>query len=119
GASSVLAFGALILAGSRGREVVSYEDLAGLGRRHPAIAIPFVLGVLSLMGFPPTVGFFGKYYVFNSAVQAGGGMVYLAILGVLASAVGAFYYLRVIVYLYMREPKAGAELAVPMRSGYV
>ncbi|MCA9583516.1 MAG: NADH-quinone oxidoreductase subunit N, partial [Myxococcales bacterium] len=117
--SNVLAFGALILAGSKGKEVVSYEDLAGLGRRHPALALPFVIGVLSLMGFPPTVGFFAKYYVFSAAVSAGGGMVYLAILGVLTSAVGAYYYLRVIVFLFMREPKAGAPIADPMRSGYV
>jgi NADH-quinone oxidoreductase subunit N len=117
--SNVLAFGALVFAGSRGREVVSYEDLAGLGRRNPMLALPFVLGVLSLMGFPPTAGFFAKYYVFTAAVQAGGGLVWLAVLGALTSAVGAYYYLRVLVYLFMREPAEGAERAQPMRSWYV
>jgi NADH-quinone oxidoreductase subunit N len=117
--SNVLAFGALVFAGSRDREVVSYEDLAGLGRRNPMLALPFVLGVLSLMGFPPTAGFFAKYYVFTAAVQAGGGLVWLAVLGALTSAVGAYYYLRVLVFLFMREPAEGAEKAVPMRSGYV
>jgi NADH-quinone oxidoreductase subunit N len=117
--SNVLAFGALVFAGSRDREVVSYEDLAGLGRRNPMLALPFVLGVLSLMGFPPTAGFFAKYYVFTAAVQAGGNLVWLAVLGALTSAVGAYYYLRVLVYLFMREPAEGAEKAVPMRSGYV
>jgi NADH-quinone oxidoreductase subunit N len=117
--SNVLAFGALVFAGSREREVVSYEDLAGLGRRNPMLALPFVLGVLSLMGFPPTAGFFAKYYVFTAAVQAGGGLVWLAVLGALTSAAGAYYYLRVLVYLFMREPAEGAEKAVPMRSGYV
>jgi NADH-quinone oxidoreductase subunit N len=117
--SNVLAFGSLILMGSYGKEAVTYEDLAGVGRRHPMAALPFVIGVLSLLGMPPTAGFFGKYYVFNAAVQAGGGMVWLAVLGVLTSAVGAYYYIRVIVYLFMREPQAGAVLAVPMRSGYV
>jgi NADH-quinone oxidoreductase subunit N len=117
--SNVLAFGALVFAGSRGREVVSYEDLAGLGRRSPMLALPFVLGVLSLMGFPPTAGFFAKYYVFTAAVQAGGGLVWLAVLGALTSAVGAYYYLRVLVFLFMREPAESAEQAVPMRSGYV
>ena len=115
--SNVLAFGSLVLMGSKGKEAVSYEDLAGAGRRHPAAAVPFVVGVLSLLGMPPTAGFFGKYYVFSAAVQAG--MVWLAVLGVLASAVGAYYYLKVIVYLFMREPQEGAPIAVPMRSGYV
>ena len=117
--SNVLAFGSLVWMGSRGAEVVSYEDLAGAGRRHPVVAFPFVVGVLSLLGMPPTAGFFGKYYVFSAAVQAGGPMVWLAVLGVLASAVGAYYYLKVIVYLYMREPQEGAPIATPMRSGYV
>ncbi len=117
--SNALAFGSLIYIGSRGKEAVSFEDLAGVGRRHPMAAIPFVLGVLSLLGFPPTAGFFGKYYVFNAAVQAGGGFVWLAVLGVLTSAIGAYYYLRVIVYLYMKQPQAGAPVAVPMKSGYV
>lgn len=117
--SNVLAFGALIWVGSRGKEAVSYEDLAGLGRRHPMVAVPFVLGVLSLMGMPPTAGFFAKYYVLAAAVQAGGGMVWLAVLGVVTSAIGAYYYLRVIVFLFMKQPEPGAPVAVPMRSFYV
>ena len=66
---------------------------------------------------PPTAGFFGKYYVFTAAVQAD--LVWLAVLGVLASAVGAYYYLKVVVYLFMKEPEEDAPIAVPMRSGYV
>jgi NADH-quinone oxidoreductase subunit N len=117
--SNVLAFGALIMAGSKGKEAVSYDDLAGLGRRHPMLAVPFVLGILSLMGFPPTAGFFAKYYVLMAAVQGGGWMLSLAILGVVTSAIGAYYYLRVVVYLFMKQPEAGAPVAVPMRSFYV
>ncbi len=117
--SNALAFGALVMVGSYKREAVSYEDLSGVGRRHPMLAVPFVLGILSLMGFPPTAGFFAKYYVFLAAVDAGGGLVWLAVVGALSSAVGAYYYLRVLVYMFMREPEAGAEVAVPMRSGYV
>jgi NADH-quinone oxidoreductase subunit N len=117
--SNALAFGALVFAGSERREAVSYEDLAGLGRRHPMLAIPFLLAILSLMGFPPTAGFFAKYYVFAAAVQAGGGMVWLAVLGALTSAVGAYYYLRVLVFMFMREPAEGAPVAQPMRSTYV
>ena len=115
--SNALAFGSLVVMGSRGKEAVHYDDLRGVGRRHPMAALPFVIGVLSLMGFPPTAGFFGKYYVFNAAVQAGD--VWLAIVGVLASAVGAYYYLRVIVVMFMQEPEEDQVLAVPMKSGYV
>ena len=115
--SNALAFGSLIWAGSYGKEAVTYEDLAGLGRRHPMVALPFVVGVLSLMGFPPTAGFFGKYYVFSAAVQAD--MVGLAIFGVLTSAVGAYYYLKVIVFLFMKQPAEGAPIAVPMKTGYL
>jgi len=117
--SNALAFGALVFAGSADREAVTYEDLAGLGRRHPMLALPFLLAILSLMGFPPTAGFFAKYYVFMAAVQAGGGMVWLAVLGAVTSAIGAYYYLRVLVFLFMREPAEGATVAIPMRSGYV
>jgi NADH-quinone oxidoreductase subunit N len=117
--SNVLAFGSLILMGSKGKEAVSYDDLAGAGRRHPIAAFPFVIGVLSLLGMPPTAGFFGKYYVFSAAVKAGGPMVWVAVVGVLASAVGAYYYLKVIVYLFMREPEEDQPIAVPMRSIYV
>lgn len=117
--SNALAFGALIWVGSKGKEAVSYEDLAGVGRRHPLVAIPFVLGILSLMGFPPTAGFFGKYYVFYAAVEAGGGMIWLAVIGVVSSAIGAYYYLRVLVFMFMKEPAAGAPKAVPMKSWYI
>jgi NADH-quinone oxidoreductase subunit N len=117
--SSVLALGSLNAMGSRGRQAVSYEDYAGAGRRHPMAALPFAIGILSLMGFPPTAGFFGKYYVFSAAVEAGGGMIWLAVIGVLTSAIGAYYYLRVLVYLFMRSPQPDAPIAIPMRSGYV
>jgi NADH-quinone oxidoreductase subunit N len=117
--SNALAFGALVYAGSSKREAVTYEDIAGLGRRNPILAIPFLIAILSLMGFPPTAGFFAKYYVFMAAVQAGGGMVWLAVLGALTSAAGSYYYLRVLVFLFMREPAEGAKVAIPMRSGYV
>ena len=117
--SNVLAFGSLIAAGSHGKEAVSYEDLAGLGRRHPMLALPFVVGVLSLMGFPPTAGFFGKWYVFTAALGSGSELVWLVVVGVLSSVIGAYYYLRVVVYLFMKAPEPGAPVAVPMRSGYV
>jgi NADH-quinone oxidoreductase subunit N len=116
-ASTAGAFGALILCGRRGKEAVSYEDLAGIGRRHPGAALPFSLFLLSLAGVPPTAGFFGKWFLFRAAID--NGFYWLALLALLNSVIAAYYYLRVLVYMYMREPAAGAPVAVPMRSGYV
>jgi NADH-quinone oxidoreductase subunit N len=115
--STAGAFGALILCGSHRAEAVSYEDLAGVGRRHPAPALAFSLFLVSLAGVPPTAGFFGKLYVFQAAVDAQ--LYFVAVIGLLNSVIGAYYYLRVMVYMYMREPAPGAALAVPMRSGLV
>lgn len=116
-ASTAGAFGALILCGRRGAEAVSYEDLAGLGRRHPAPALAFALFLMSLAGIPPTAGFFGKWFVFRAAMDAG--LYWLTIIAFINSVIGAYYYLRVLVYMYMREPAAGAPIATPMKSGYV
>jgi NADH-quinone oxidoreductase subunit N len=115
--STVGAFGALILCGSRGAEAVSYEDLAGIGKRHPAAALAFSLFLLSLAGIPPTAGFFGKLYIVKASI--GAGLSWLAVVLLLNSVLGAYYYLRVLVFMYMREPAPGAPIARPMRSGYV
>jgi len=115
--STVGAFGALILCGSKGKEAVSYEDLAGVGRRYPASALAFSIFLVSLAGIPPTAGFFGKLYVFTAAMDAQ--LYWLVVIGMLNSVLGAYYYLKVMVYMYMREPRPGAVLAVPMKSGLV
>jgi len=115
--STAGAFGALILCGSRGAEATSYADLAGVGKRHPAAALAFSLFLLSLAGAPPTAGFFGKLFVFKAAVD--GGLYWLTVIGLVNSVIGAYYYLRVLVFMYMREPEPGAPIAKPMRSGYV
>ena len=80
------------------------STFAGLVRREPALALLMTLFLLSLTGIPPTAGFFGKFYVILSAVQAGGWLTVLAILAVLNAAAAAFYYLRVVVYMFMRDP---------------
>jgi NADH-quinone oxidoreductase subunit N len=113
--STAGAFGALILCGRGGAEATSFDDLAGLGRRHPAAALAFSLFLVSLAGIPP--GFFGKLYVFKAAISAD--LYVLAIIGLLNSVVGAYYYVRVMVFMYMREPIPGAPIATPMRSGHV
>jgi NADH-quinone oxidoreductase subunit N len=115
--STAGAFGALILCGRRGAEAVSYEDLAGLGRRHPAAALAFSFFLLSLAGVPPSAGFFGKLFVFSAAIDAE--LYALTVIGLLNSILGAYYYLRVLVFMYFREPEPGAPIATPMQSGLV
>jgi len=82
----------------------SLDTFAGLGRREPILGILMTLFMLSLTGIPPTAGFFGKAYVILAAVEAGPPVNYLAIIAVLNAAMAAFYYLRVVVYMYMRDP---------------
>jgi NADH-quinone oxidoreductase subunit N len=115
--STAGAFGALILCGRQGAEAVSYEDLAGIGRRHPPAALAFSFFLLSLAGVPPMAGFFGKFYVFSAAIDAE--LYALTVIGLLNSILGAYYYLRVMVFMYMREPEPGAPFATPMKSGMV
>jgi NADH-quinone oxidoreductase subunit N len=90
------------------------SDLAGLGRKHPRMSILATIFLLSLTGIPPTAGFFAKTYVILAAVQAGGPVTILAVIAVLNAAIAAFYYLRVIVYLFMRDP---AEPGVAVADG--
>src|SRR5207253_1671234 len=75
---------------------------AGLGRRAPVLAGALTILLLSLIGIPVTGGFFAKFYVFSAALQAN--VIGLTIIGVINSAIAAYYYLRIIVVMYMREP---------------
>ena len=79
------------------------SDYAGLGFRKPLLALFMTVMLLSLAGFPPTAGFVGKFYIFRSAVEAG--QIWLVIIGAINTAISAFYYLRVVVTMYMREPE--------------
>jgi NADH-quinone oxidoreductase subunit N len=88
----------------------SLKQFAGLGRRSPWAAVLLSLFLLSLTGIPGTAGFIGKFYVFGGMVQAD--LVWLAVIGVVLSAVSAYYYLRVIIYMFFREP----EEELPLRS---
>jgi NADH-quinone oxidoreductase subunit N len=82
----------------------SLNTFAGLIRREPALTFLMTLFLLSLTGIPPTAGFFGKFLLIKSAVEAGGWVGVLAVLLVLNAAAAAFYYLRVVVYMFMRDP---------------
>ena len=96
-----------------GERYVALEDYAGLGRRSPLLAATFTIFLLSLIGIPITGGFFAKFYVFSAALRAN--LVGLTIIGVINSAIGAYYYLRVIVVMYMREPREEVPVA-PVRA---
>jgi NADH-quinone oxidoreductase subunit N len=89
---------ALEKANGQGLEI---SDFAGLGRKRPLLAAAMTVFMLSLTGMPPTLGLIGKFYLFRTVVEAG--YIWLAVIGVLTSLVSAYYYLRVVVFMYMRE----------------
>jgi NADH-quinone oxidoreductase subunit N len=96
----------------QGERYVEINDLAGLGTRQPLTAGLLAVFLLSLTGIPLTAGFFGKFYIFKAAIDAN--FVWLSILGLLNSALAAYYYLRLIVVMYMQPaPEGGEEIPAP------
>ncbi len=110
GVTNLGAFAVIGLLRARGGEGERLDDLAGLSRSYPLIALAMAICAFSLMGMPPTAGFMGKVYIFGSALSLRAASPYkvstvvLAVLGVLTSAVGAVYYLRIIAACYLGEP---------------
>lgn len=115
-AMNVGAFAVVSHFAGAGERYVTIDDYAGLGRRAPLLAFTLTIFMLSLIGIPLTGGFFAKYYVFNAALQSN--LIWLTIIGVVNSAVAAYYYLRLIVVMYMREPtiEAAPEPVSPAMS---
>lgn len=103
GLMNVGAFALVSLVSRRDEEMAELSGFAGLAKRNPIVAAAMAVFMLSLAGIPPTAGFWGKLYVFKAAVAEG--YVVLAVVALLNSAVAMFYYLRVIVTMYMREPQ--------------
>ncbi|MEW6093596.1 MAG: NADH-quinone oxidoreductase subunit N, partial [Chloroflexota bacterium] len=83
------------------------NDFAGLGRRKPLLAAAMTVFMLSFTGMPPTLGLVGKFFLFRTAIE--GGFIWLAVIGVLTSLISAYYYLRVVVVMYMREGETQSE----------
>ncbi|TDI88504.1 MAG: NADH-quinone oxidoreductase subunit N [Candidatus Dadabacteria bacterium] len=98
------AFGVLAYLSRDGKECETFDDISGLWRKRPYLALALGVFMFSLAGIPPTLGFFAKYRLFLSAVQAD--FYWLAVIGILSSVVSAYYYLRVLVYAYMKEETA-------------
>jgi NADH-quinone oxidoreductase subunit N len=104
-------FGVVMLVSGRGERATDLESYAGLGRTNPFAAAVMAVSMLALAGLPPTGGFIAKVSVFSAAVQNGHWP--LVLIGVVTSVIAAFYYLRVIVLMYMREGPGGEEPGPP------
>jgi NADH-quinone oxidoreductase subunit N len=107
-AMNVGAFAVVTHFASQGERYTNIEDYSGLGRRSPILAGVLTVFLLSLIGIPITGGFFAKFYVFSAALKSQ--LIGLTVLGVINSAIGAYYYLRLIVVMYMREPNVDEVL---------
>jgi len=107
-AMNVGAFAVVSHFANAGERYVTLEDYEGLGRRAPVLAGALGMFLISLIGIPITGGFFAKFYVFSAALKSN--LIWLTIIGVINSAIGAYYYLRIIVVMYMREARAEVPL---------
>jgi NADH-quinone oxidoreductase subunit N len=96
------AFAIIVMVGKKGEANNNVADYAGFGFKHPVLGMAMSIFLFSLAGVPPAAGFIGKFYLFSGAIQAG--YVWLAIIGVLNSAVSVYYYLRIMVFMYMKDP---------------
>jgi NADH-quinone oxidoreductase subunit N len=115
-AMNVGAFAVVSHFANAGERYVTLEDYEGLGRSSPLLAATLTIFLLSLIGIPMTGGFFAKFYVFSAALRAN--LIWLTLIGVANSAVGAYYYLRIIVMMYMREARTEVPVTrVPLGLG--
>ena len=115
-AMNIGAFAVISHFAGSGEKLVTLEDYSGLAKRSPLLAATLTIFLLSLIGIPMTGGFFAKFYVFTAALQAN--LTGLVIIGVLNSAIGAYYYLRVIVMMYMRDAREEIAISrVPVAMG--
>jgi len=112
---SAAGFGMVILLSDKGVEAEELNDFKGLNQRNPWYAAVMAMVMLSMAGIPPFVGFFAKWLVIKAAIDAG--LLWLAILAVVFSVIGAFYYLRVIILMYVREPENEARIEAPADFG--
>jgi NADH-quinone oxidoreductase subunit N len=109
--TNIGAFAVVTYFARSGERYVAIDDFAGLAQRQPAMAAMLTIFLLSLIGVPLTGGFFGKFYIFKAALDAN--LVWLTVLGLLNSAVAAYYYLRILVVMYFREPGETVENLPP------
>ncbi len=109
------AFACILCMRRDGRMVEDIEELGGLSQSQPLMAFCLAMLLFSLAGIPPLAGFFAKFYVFTAAIEAK--LYYVAVLGVIASVVGAYYYLRIVKIIYFDKPKGAFETMTPALKG--
>jgi len=102
------AFAVIIMLRSEGFKGDSIYDYEGLSKTHPLAAVLMLIFMFSLTGIPPTAGFIGKLYIFMAAINAG--YTWLVVVAVIFSAISAYFYLRIVMYMYMKEPKVAVSL---------
>jgi NADH-quinone oxidoreductase subunit N len=101
------AFGVVLMLRKSGEEGEEISDFVGLHKRHPIAAFTMLIFMFSLAGIPPFGGFLAKFYVFFAVIHAG--YSWLAVVGIIFAAIGAFYYLRIVMLMYMKEPESAVE----------
>ena len=109
--TNIGAFAVVTYFSRKGERYVGIDDFAGLAQRQPGMAAMLTIFLLSLIGVPLTGGFFGKFYIFKAALDSK--LIWLTVLGLLNSAVAAYYYLRILVVMYFREPGESVETLPP------
>jgi NADH-quinone oxidoreductase subunit N len=103
-AATIGAFAIVSYVGSKGKERLMVDDWSGLASQHPAAALAMTICLLSFGGIPPTGGFFGKFYIFKSAMDVyNGQLLWVVLVGVVNSAISIYYYLRIVTAMYFRE----------------
>lgn len=103
-------FGIIIMLGRKGEENLEIQNYSGLAYKHPVIALSMTIFLLSLGGLPPFAGFVAKFYLFSAAIQEG--LLTLVIIAVLNSAISFYYYLKIVVFMYMKEPEAEFNISL-------
>lgn len=111
------AFAVIIMLRSEGFKGDSIYDYEGLSKTHPFASALMLIFMFSLTGIPPTAGFIGKLYLFMAAIHAG--YTWLVVVAVIFSAISAYFYLRIVMYMYMREPKVAVSLTASFSNGLV
>ena len=104
------AFGIIILLGKKEKDNLEFENYSGLAYKHPILALSMTVFLLSLGGLPPFAGFVAKFYIFSAAIEEG--YVTLVIIAVLNSAISFYYYLKVVVFMYMKEPNREFQISL-------
>ena len=110
-------FAIILLMRRDGQSATAINDLQGLSRTHPLLALGLMVVMFSMAGIPPLAGFFGKWYVFLAAINAG--LITLAVIGVVMSVVGAFYYLRIIKIMYFEDADEPLDADIPIANKIV